>query len=211
MGCTSSSLKESTTALKEAPTSDRLVTTTDDSAAGELVQSSSATGAGAEVHDVQEEPLNATLVEEPHVYEPKVTVSSSSSAAALPKPEEQTVLAPPVQLAKMPALKKGFILKEGHLVKNWKNRFFVLEAGIMTYYESSTDKPPYGVRKKGEMVLKGATAKVEKNNITISAEGDSAREGQSSLTLEIRYPTEREEWLQAIRAHIAYFSAADVK
>lgn len=90
-------------------------------------------------------------------------------------------------------------------MKNWKNRFFVLEAGIMTYYESSTDKPPYGVRKKGEIRLGGTTAKVEKNNITISYEGDATtREGLATLTLEIRYPTERDEWLQAIRAHIAY-------
>jgi hypothetical protein len=168
------------------------------------------TGADADNMEAEGENSSTVVVEETPAYEPIVTVSSSSSSNTHPKPEEHHVPAPAVQIPKMPALKKGFILKEGHLVKNWKKRFFVLEAGVMTYYESSTDKPPYGVRKKGEMTLKGATAKVEKNNITISAEGDSTREGQSSLTLEIRYPTEREEWLQAIRAHIAYFSAADV-
>ena len=124
--------------------------------------------------------------------------------------ESETV--PITQMSTVPTLKKGFILKEGHLIKSWKNRFFVLENGVMTYYESSIDKPPYGAGKKGEMSLKDTTAIVDKNIITITYNGDGAsREGKSKLTLEIRYPTEKEEWLQAINSHIAYCSTAAAK
>ena len=126
--------------------------------------------------------------------------------SAVPVSSSETV--PITQMSTVPPLKKGFILKEGHLIKSWKNRFFVLENGVMTYYESSIDKPPYGAGKKGEMSLKDTTAIVDKNIITITYNGDGAsREGKSKLTLEIRYPTEKEEWLQAINSHIAYCSS----
>jgi hypothetical protein len=131
------------------------------------------------------------------------STNSGAPASSGVQPVQQTQQAP-----RGPPLKKGFILKEGHLVKNWKNRFFVLDGGVMTYYESSTDKPPYGVNKKGEIILKGAKAKVEKNIITISHVGDAAAKGgQETLTLEIRYPTEKEEWFEAITSHIVYYSA----
>mmetsp|Transcript_33942 Transcript_33942/g.58305 ORF Transcript_33942/g.58305 Transcript_33942/m.58305 type:complete len:207 (-) Transcript_33942:96-716(-) len=115
-------------------------------------------------------------------------------------------------VATLPPLKKGFILKEGHMIKNWRNRFFVLDAGTLTYYESSTDAYPYGVTKKGEMILKDATLKVDRNIIYIQHEqrSSSKGEGLTNLTLEIRYPTEKEEWCAAIRSHIAYINASDV-
>eukprot|EP00128_Syssomonas_multiformis_P009438 Colp12_sorted_trinity150504_noHs@8430 len=133
------------------------------------------------------------------------TAPASVTTAAAVKPQTKTI-------ATLPPLKKGFILKEGHMIKNWKNRFFVLDAGTLTYYESSTDTYPFGVRKKGEMLLKNTTLKTDRNIIYITYEGPSVsgREGLTSLTLEIRYPTEREEWSQAIRSHIAYINATDV-
>lgn len=151
------------------------------------------------------------------------TVGASSSSAQTPvaanatspAASTTTVVATKPQtkpIATLPPLKKGFILKEGHMIKNWKNRFFVLDAGTLTYYESSTDTYPFGVRKKGEMLLKGTALKTDRNIIYITYEGPSVsgREGLTSLTLEIRYPTEREEWCQAIRSHISYINAADV-
>lgn len=142
------------------------------------------------------ENANLEAVSEDVVSDP-VSVHHTETVAA-------PVLSEPA-VAKVPALKKGFILKEGHLVKNWKNRFFVLENGVLAYYESSTDKAPYGVNKKGEILLQGTIAKVDKNVITIAYDGDaSTREGQTSLALEIRYPTERDEWFDAIRSHTEY-------
>ena len=32
----------------------------------------------------------------------------------------------------------GYLIKQGHRVKNWKRRFFVLKNGLLSYYESQT-------------------------------------------------------------------------
>ena len=140
----------------------------------------------------------------PSTTNPISDINSSSSMGQHPPPNKPAISLPP--------LKKGYILKEGHFIKNWKNRFFVLDAGMLTYYESSTDVYPYGVHKRGEMLLRNTTLKVEKNSIHVKCDSNfsSGREGLSSLVLEIRYPTERDEWCQAIRAHIVYINASDV-
>ena len=33
-------------------------------------------------------------------------------------------------------LKKGYLTKEGHLRRNWKRRYFILQENIMRYYAS---------------------------------------------------------------------------
>lgn len=146
--------------------------------------------------------------------EPKEALSTENAEPA-PAKVSTTTVSTPVEtksVATLPPLKKGFILKEGHLIKNWRNRFFVLDAGTLTYYESSTDTYPYGVTKKGEMFLKDATLNVDRNIIYIQHKqrGSNKGEGLTNLTLEIRYPTEKEEWCAAIRNHIAYINASDV-
>lgn len=201
------------------------------------LDNATATAANTATHTVPVEHAKAVVVVESKENKAAAVVEQGTktikqpetapSVSATPQPQPQPVSTPPSSnlqntqgtpsvsatkpILSLPPLKKGFILKEGHLIKNWKNRFFVLEAGTMTYYESSTDSYPFGVRKKGEIILKGTTLKVEGNIIAISYDGDvTSREGLSKLTLEIRYPTERDEWFQAIRSHIAYFNAADL-
>jgi hypothetical protein len=45
-----------------------------------------------------------------------------------------------------PPLKKGWMKKLGRkgMIKNWKKRFFVLNAGVITYYEKEISEFPYG-------------------------------------------------------------------
>ena len=45
-------------------------------------------------------------------------------------------------------LTEGTFSKRGHFRKNWKNRFFVLELGRLSYFdkENSTGEPPYGTK-----------------------------------------------------------------
>jgi serum/glucocorticoid-regulated kinase 2 len=50
------------------------------------------------------------------------------------------------------AVKTGFLHKQGHVVRNWKRRFFVLESTVLLYYESPTDIHP-----KGQILLDGTT------------------------------------------------------
>lgn len=45
-----------------------------------------------------------------------------------------------------PPLKKGWMKKLGRkgMIKNWKKRFFVLNAGMITYYENEVSDFPFG-------------------------------------------------------------------
>jgi hypothetical protein len=45
-----------------------------------------------------------------------------------------------------PPIKKGWMKKLGRkgMIKNWKRRFFVLNAGVITYYEKELPDFPYG-------------------------------------------------------------------
>lgn len=214
MGCTSSNAKDAV-ADQPAKLGESQVVLSNSSEEHTLGSSPESTDAKpAENNAVSE-------VDQQSVHSTTVEASSSSTQTPVaanttaPASSGTTVVAMKPQtkpIATLPPLKKGFILKEGHMIKNWKNRFFVLDAGVLTYYESSTDTYPFGVRKKGEMLLRGTALKTDRNIIYVTYEGPSVsgREGLTSLTLEIRYPTEREEWSQAIRSHIAYINATDV-
>lgn len=50
---------------------------------------------------------------------------------------------------------KGWLKKRGHVVLNWKTRYFVLDRGYLTYYVDKSDLPPYGKEKKGQICLAG--------------------------------------------------------
>ena len=45
-----------------------------------------------------------------------------------------------------PELKKGWMRKQarGGLVRNWQNRFFVLDQGKISYYQQELSRYPYG-------------------------------------------------------------------
>ncbi|KAL6062574.1 signal transducing kinase of the PAK [Balamuthia mandrillaris] len=41
--------------------------------------------------------------------------------------------------------KKGFLSKQGHIMKNWKVRYFVLKGNVLYYFKSTADAAPKGV------------------------------------------------------------------
>ena len=43
-----------------------------------------------------------------------------------------------------PQLHTGWLSKEGHLVRSWKRRYFVLEDGVLTYSATPEDSTPLG-------------------------------------------------------------------
>ena len=101
-----------------------------------------------------------------------------------------------------PAMLTGLIKKEGHMIKNWKERHFVLLAtpagSTLTYFEKAKNEPPFGEGEKGSVSLKGSTMKRTGNFIVITdASG-------SELKLDFTKPTEKEKWAQAINAHLTY-------
>jgi len=157
--------------------------------------------------------VNSTITTEPEVHshitsgkEPteafkeaatEAITEAAAAVLAVPSKEEERGV-------KIPDKKKGYILKQGHVIKNWKNRFFILDEGVLTYYESSTPNAPYGVNKKGELKLNDITVTDNKSLVTLSTRG----RGAADLVLEIKYPNEREEWVAAIRQHVDYLKAA---
>ena len=42
------------------------------------------------------------------------------------------------------ATKAGFLLKQGHRVKSWKRRWFVLRGRYLLYFKKPTDATPTG-------------------------------------------------------------------
>lgn len=157
-----------------------------------------------------EEPADVVTPPSPASAEPVASVATAApTTTAPPAATAAPVAAAPVvaitsQEIKVPDMKKGYMLKQGHVVKNWKNRFFVLEEGMLTYYESSTANAPYGVNKKGEMSLRDVTVSDSKTFVTLSSRGKNG----ADLVLEIKYPNEREEWIAAIRQHAAWLKTS---
>ena len=49
----------------------------------------------------------------------------------------------------------GWLRKRGHIVMNWKTRYFVLNNGFLSYYVDKLDEPPYGKNQKGMLCLAG--------------------------------------------------------
>lgn len=41
-------------------------------------------------------------------------------------------------------IKQGYLTKQGHIIRNWKKRSFVLMRDELKYYKSETEKRPQG-------------------------------------------------------------------
>lgn len=86
-----------------------------------------------------------------------ITSTSSRSAAStkapelppvnnspIPEPPSPQQNMPPSPFPSAPPKMMGWLQKRGHLVKNWKTRYFVLNNGFIIYYTDASDKHPYG-------------------------------------------------------------------
>lgn len=102
------------------------------------------------------------------------------------------------------SLKEGFMLKQGHLNKTWKRRYFVLEAGSLEYYKNPQDKHPKG-------------------SIALGNEGDALTAdthvrctltcGGKSTNLSCESPLELLAWLTAFQSikHLTVITNTDGK
>jgi hypothetical protein len=76
------------------------------------------------------------------------SLPSSSTTPAAASPSSSVIInAPPKMI--------GWLRKRGHVVPNWKTRYFVLDNGFLTYYVDKLDLPPYGKTMKGQLCLAG--------------------------------------------------------
>ena len=125
----------------------------------------------------------------PESKSPVVAVEALAKVAAVPAP---------------PAMKCGWMKKQGHLIASWKNRYFVLADGNMTYYENASSSAPFGTSQKGQIVLISGTtvAEAKGNNRLYLA---TPKKGDD-LTMEAPSLTERNAWIAALDEHIRYYS-----
>jgi hypothetical protein len=126
------------------------------------------------------------------------TSSAGSGDNAKPKPKRND---PSV----IPPRKMGWMSKEGHVVKNWKRRYFVLAHGIVTYYVEPSSAEPYGINEKGRIslheyvLIQGFTGK-EERNIMLSHKEVITKD----LLLVCETIEDRIAWEKAFSEHIEY-------
>eukprot|EP01034_Spumella_vulgaris_P029110 gene29110-36101_t len=114
-----------------------------------------------EIENVDEDPNSLeNIMKELSGLSPKISVditpidvtpTSSDSTPSKSSSSTPTRRAPHPKPPRM----HGWLKKQGHLVKNWKSRYFVLDNGYMTYYVDKLDAPPFGRDMKGQLCLAG--------------------------------------------------------
>ena len=122
-----------------------------------------------------------------------------SAPATLPTPAAS---AEPVVVK--PQLKTGKLKKLGHVRKNWKDRYFLLEDGFITYFKSSSNHYPFGVDQKGCVDLRDMQLTTDLPMIHLRAPAGRGTEGHDDITMQIKDLVGHQEWVEAIHAHIEY-------
>jgi serine/threonine protein kinase len=117
----------------------------------------------------------------------------NTSAAHLDAGEEKVILNP--EQWSNPD-KAGLLQKQGHVVKNWKTRWFVLQADMLFYFKDkkSTSKQP-----KGCMALKNASVRsTDKSKRTHVFEINSAISKNKVLFIQAKSEGEMQDWMDAV-------------
>jgi hypothetical protein len=110
--------------------------------------------------------------------------------------------------------RRGYLKKEGHFFRNWQKRFFVLDMGMLKYYEkesaSGRENPPrapYGEGLKGSMTLAGATVTKEnadaRSGVSLNRIYISGKDVQD-LLIEADTEMALEAWYKDIQLHIEF-------
>jgi hypothetical protein len=113
----------------------------------------------------------------------------------------------------IPEVCTGYMRKQGRFIKSWKERFFVLDRGLLSYYDSSSHYSPataansadqsITLKAVGESMLlnnNATVAVVPPNGLVVATEGPTAR----TLRLELDEPAELQRWKFALEQHIDY-------
>ncbi|RHY30329.1 hypothetical protein DYB32_004401 [Aphanomyces invadans] len=101
--------------------------------------------------------------------------------------------------------KSGWLYKQGHILKNWKRRFFVLDGSVLRYFSEDVDAtvPKSTTHKlKGEVLLFHKDTTVHYVDIHLSGRDFTfaidTSGGEFSLMLQASSLDEREDWIYAI-------------
>ena len=125
-----------------------------------------------------------------------------------------------------PAVRGGWLHKEGHYAKTWKRRWFVVADGAARYYRAEDAR-----KMLGEMDLRGASQvecvegdlkrlkgnkwgwvlrTAEIGRLELAVRGGVARPMHDRYLLAAESEEERSQWKRALGAHITYASAARI-
>lgn len=114
----------------------------------------------------------------------------------------ERVVVPPQGLA-------GFLKKRGHIIRNWKRRYFVLEAGRLTYYQSAVEEgyTRTGTKLLGSMALTGVDMEVDKH--VNAAWEDVGRvyisDVVTGVDLMLQIPADViEMWMKGLQEHLEF-------
>jgi hypothetical protein len=126
----------------------------------------------------------------------------------------------------VPPMLQGFLRKQGrHGIKTWKSRYFVLDNGILKYFEYPISVSPFGQNLKGSLNLKSfnivQSQLVENYHLSIPEEyskfsiyltnntinnplKQSSGEREDHLLLSCEDHSSFTSWIAALTMHIAY-------
>ena len=135
-----------------------------------------------------------------------------------------------------PSAKKGFMVKQeekgdGSPAAAKANRFFTLNDGSLTYYDSTTKTPPFSLDRR-TIALSGMSVTVVGDNVLQLRRGDltcpqhvspggspssistgifspSRDSSREVLSLMIKSSLERDDWIRALQAHIDFSTSLD--
>ena len=105
-----------------------------------------------------------------------------------------------------PPVRVGFMKKQGHVMRNWQKRYFVLDMGILRYYEKSAGKG-LGEKLKGEIGLAGARVDMQGGDRLYISEGSG---GAKDLLLHVEDVAHEdglsmcELWFRDLQQHIKF-------
>lgn len=96
--------------------------------------------------------------------------------------------------------KEGYLVKQGHFVKNWKERWFILQGNLLFYFKN---KPTKEIEPLGIIPLGYCTVEV----CNISQPGrkylfeirNTQLAGEKDYLIQAKSQNEMEEWVQALR------------
>src|SRR3989338_8114685 len=100
-----------------------------------------------------------------------------------------------VRMSRRPTrvVKEGFLTKQGHIVKNWKLRWFVLrEDGNFEYFASPSDKTP-----KGRLKITG-DMKIEVHDVPKIKPNSFILQSKKPFLLSAETLDSRQSWIRAL-------------
>lgn len=94
---------------------------------------------------------------------------------------------------------RGWLSKRGHVVRNWKRRYFILTSIGLKYYKKELPIEPYGGDLCGEMSLRGAVLNISTHNNFLKHIQIVGRHGEKDLLIEID-PNDAKQspWIDAL-------------